>query len=212
MNNTTHTDSAQTEPQSGDRGQSNTGIPPSTKEPYREPQQAQTTHTQKPKNQNLTEEERRARNAKLKEIMRPYRGKPRKDGARVVSVPVCEELYNRLQAARYKGDSLQAIIRMMLYMGLAEYERNARAGIHTAAQRAQQQAERDAQADAMQAERQRQQAAKESRKRTRTAQPAAPAVLYLSGIPTTTSDSHSDTERSNANADHTDTDSGSAQH
>lgn len=198
MNNTTHTDSAQAKPQSGDRGQSNTGIPPNTKEPYRAPQQAQTTRTQKPKNRNLTEEERRARNAELREIMRPYRGKPRKDGARVVSVAVCDELYSRLQAARYKGDSLQAIIRMMLYMGLAEYERNARAGIHTAAQRAQQQAERDAQADAMQAERERQQAAKESRKRTRTAQPAAPAMLYLSGIPTTTTSTE---ERSNTDAE-----------
>lgn len=198
MNNTTHTDSAQTKPQSGDRGQSNTVIPPNTKEPYRAPQRAQTTRTQKPKSQNLTEEERRARNAELREIMRPYRGKPRKDGARIVSVAVCDELYSRLQAARYKGDSLQAIIRMMLYMGLAEYERNARAGIHTAAQRAQQQAERDAQADAMQAERERQQESKSRRKRTRTAQPAAPAVLYLSGIPTTTTSTE---ERSNTDAE-----------
>lgn len=126
---------------------------------------------------------------------------------RHITITVDLRTYARIRATQNKSDTFPAAVRRLLHMGLAEWERNARAGIHTAAQRAQQQAERDAQADAMQAERQRQQAAKESRKRTRTAQPAAPTVLYLSGIPTTSSN----TERSANNAAHTDTDSDSAQ-
>lgn len=134
----------------------------------------------------------------------PNRGAP--PDVRRITITVDLRTYARIRATQNRSDTFPAAVRRLLHMGLAEWERNARAGIHTAAQRAQQQAERDAQADAMQAEQERQQAAKESRKRTRTAQPAAPAVLYLSGIPTTSSD----TERSTDNADHTDTDSDSA--
>lgn len=136
----------------------------------------------------------------------PNRGAP--PDVRHITITVDLRTYARIRATQNRSDTFPAAVRRLLHMGLAEYERNARAGIHTAAQRAQQQAERDAQADAMQAERERQQESKSRRKRTRTAQPAAPAVLYLSGIPTT---STGDTERSTGNADHTDTDSDSAQ-
>lgn len=133
----------------------------------------------------------------------PNRGSP--PDVRHITITVDLRTYARIRATQNRSDTFPAAVRRLLHMGLAEYERNARAGIHTAAQRAQQQAERDAQADAMQAERERQQESKSRRKRTRTAQPAAPAVLYLSGIPTTstdtTSDSHSDTERSNTDAE-----------
>lgn len=156
--------------------------------------------TEKPK---ITEAERE----RLKQLSKagPCASRPY---VKPIRITVDLHTYARIKATQGKRDTWPATIRRLLHMGLAEYERNARAGIHTAAQRAQQQAERDAQADAMQAERQRQQAAKESRKRTRTAQPAAPAMLYLSGIPTTStdtgSDSRTDTERSTQDADHTD--------
>lgn len=126
----------------------------------------------------------------------PNRGAP--PDVRHITITVDLRTYARIRATQNRSDTFPAAVRRLLHMGLAEYERNARAGIHTAAQRAQQQAERDAQADAMQAERERQQESKSRRKRTRTAQPAAPAVLYLSGIPTTTTSTE---ERSNTDAE-----------
>lgn len=152
----------------------------------------------KTENPKITEADRE----RLKRLSKAGPGASRPD-VKPIRITVDLHTYARIKATQGKRDTWPGTLRRLLHMGLAEYERNARAGIHTAAQRAQQQAERDAQADAMQAERERQQATKDSRKRTRTAKPAAPAVLYLSGIPTTSSD----TERSTDNADHTDSDS-----